>query len=51
MAIYDISRAHFYGESERELYVTLPEEEAALHPGCCGLVRKGMYGRQDASNI
>ena len=33
MALYDISRAHFYGEAQREIYVTLPpgdEQEGFL---------------------
>ena len=35
LALYDISRAHFYGEAQREIYVTLPP----------------MYGTQDASHV
>jgi len=50
LAIYDISRAHFYASSDRPVFVTLPEEWAAKHPGCCGRLNKTMYGRQDASN-
>ena len=51
IAVYDISRAHFYAESDRQVFVTLPEEDALKHPGCCGLLRKCMYGRQDAANL
>ena len=25
LALFDISRAHFYGKAQREIYVTLPE--------------------------
>ena len=50
LGIYDISRAHFYATSDREVYVTLPEEWAVKHPGCCARLKKTMYGRQDASN-
>ena len=25
LALFDISRAHFYGKAQREMYVTLPE--------------------------
>eukprot|EP00959_Pyramimonas_sp_CCMP1952_P347015 7267833-Pyramimonas_sp.AAC.1 len=49
MRFFDISRAHFYGLAERAVYVELPEEEQdGVH---CALLKKSMYGTQDASAI
>eukprot|EP00959_Pyramimonas_sp_CCMP1952_P025191 528422-Pyramimonas_sp.AAC.1 len=49
MRFFDISRAHFYGLAERTVYVELPEEEQdGVH---CALLKKSMYGTQDASAI
>ena len=45
----DISRAHFYGRSRRELYIELPDEDAT--DGMVGLLQRSMYGTQDASAI
>ena len=47
--LVDISRAHFYGEARRPVYVTLPEVEEK--EGMCGRLLKRMYGTQDASSI
>lgn len=44
-ALYDISRAHFYGESQRAVYVSLPEGDEA--ESMCALLLKTMYGTQD----
>ena len=49
LALYDISRAHFYGESQRDVYVTLPEGDEA--EGMCARLLKTMYGTQDASHV
>ena len=49
LALYDISRAHFYGESQRSVYVTLPEGDES--EGKCALLHKTMYGTQDASHV
>jgi len=50
LAFYDISRAHFYGEPVRDIYVELPEEaEEAADKTKCGLLEKSMYGTRDAS--
>ena len=49
LALYDISRAHFYGVAKRRIFVTLPpgdEEE-----GKCALLLKSMYGTMDASHV
>ena len=49
LGFWDISRAHFYGIAQREVYVRLPDEDYT--EGQCGLLQKGMYGTQDASNL
>ena len=47
-AVFDVSRAHFYGVFERDVYVEPPSE---LHrPGLVAKLNKTMYGTQDASN-
>ncbi|CAK0882720.1 unnamed protein product, partial [Prorocentrum cordatum] len=49
MRFFDVSRAHFYGKAERPVYIELPEQEQdGIH---CGLLKKSMYGTQDASAI
>ena len=48
LAVFDVSRAHFYGVCEREVYVEPPSE---LHrPGLVAKLNKTIYGAQDASN-
>ena len=48
LAVFDVSRAHFYGACERDDYV---EPLAELHrPGLVAKLNKTMYGTQDASN-
>eukprot|EP00959_Pyramimonas_sp_CCMP1952_P017764 377082-Pyramimonas_sp.AAC.1 len=48
---YDISRAHFYGDVTREVYVELPEEETCEGPEpMVGKLFKTMYGTVDASH-
>ena len=42
MAIWDVSRAHFYGEAEREVYTNLPEEMA--QEGFVAKLQRTMYG-------
>ena len=32
MAVFDISRANFYGKLSRSVYAELPEQEKANHP-------------------
>ena len=49
LANWDISRAHFYGDAERELYVELPDELKS--PGMCARLNRSAYGTQDASHI
>ena len=54
LALFDISRAHFYGQTERVLYVVLPTE---LNPmgkfsgRACVKLARTMYRTQDASRI
>ena len=48
-AVFDVSRAHFYGVCERDAYVEPPAE---LHrPGLVAKLNKTMYGTQDASTV
>ena len=48
LAVFDVSRAHFYGVCERDVYVEPPAE---LHrPGFVAKLNKTMYGTQGASN-
>ena len=49
LRLLDISRAHFYGNAERRVFVTLPEGDKL--EGHCGLLLKSMYGTRDAANI
>lgn len=49
LGFWDISRAHFYGNAVRKIYIELPEEDA--EDGMVGILRRSMYGTQDASNI
>ena len=49
LKLFDISRAHFYCESKRRVFVTLPEGDE--EEGCCALLKRTMYGTQDASAI
>ncbi|CAJ1373293.1 unnamed protein product [Effrenium voratum] len=54
LAVWDISRAHFMGKAERELFVELPQEDL-VHPedeeAMVGRLLRSMYGTQDASKI
>ena len=43
----DIKRAYFHAKARREVYVTLPDEDAA--EGKCGRLIKAMYGTGDAA--
>jgi hypothetical protein len=49
MAVFDVSRAHFNAEAERELYANLPEEMA--EEGFCAKLNRTMYGTQDAARL
>ena len=49
MMLIDISRAHFYGESKRRVFCTLPE--GSEQEGACALLKRSMYGTLDAANI
>ena len=52
LAMFDISRAHFYGVAKREVYVELESEDLEQYGSDkCGLLRKSMYGTQDAAQI
>ena len=46
----DVSRAHFYADAVRDVYVRLPSEDPKVKkPGVCGKLRKTMYGSLDAA--
>lgn len=46
----DVSRAHFYAESQREVYVELPREDPrSQDPDAVGLLHRTMYGTLDAA--
>ena len=47
LGLWDVSRAHLYGEAQRDLFVRLPEEDGG---GCARLLRS-MYGTQDAASV
>ena len=49
VAVFDVSRAHFYGLSRRRVFVELPEGWRAA--GRCGVLLKTMYGTQDAAQV
>ena len=47
--VFDVSRAHFYGVAKRRVFTTLPEGRE--RPGYCALLRRTMYGTEDAAAI
>ena len=49
IGVWDVSRAHFYGEACREIFVQLPAELGSSDEA--GLLLKSMYGTEDASHI
>ena len=50
MSNYDVSRAHFYAEAVRDVYIKLPAEDPRSgEPGLCGKLGKTMYGTLDAA--
>ena len=50
ISIADVSRAHFYADAVRDVYIRLPgEDPKAKQPGVCGKLRKTMYGSLDAA--
>ena len=52
LAMFDISRAHFYGVAQRRVFVELTDEDKKeFGRDKCGLLMKSMYGTQDASKI
>ena len=48
LAVFDVSRAQFYGVCERDFYVEPPKE--LQRTGLVAKHNKTMYGTQDASN-
>ena len=49
LKLVDISRAHFYGRAERDVFVELPEGDKT--PGYVGKLLKSVYGTRDAAAI
>ena len=49
LGLWDVSRAHLYGVTQRVVYTELPEELAK--PWYCARLLRSLYGAQDASNI
>ena len=50
ISIADVSRAHFYADAVRDVYVRLPDEDPnAKQPGAWEKLRKTMYGSLDAA--
>ena len=50
ISIADVSRAHFFADAVRDVYVRLPDEDPkAKQPGVSGKLRKTMYGSLDAA--
>ena len=50
ISIAHVSRALFFADAVRDVYVRLPEEDLkAKQPGVCGELRKTMYGSLDAA--
>ena len=48
--IVDVSRAHFYADAIRDVFVKLPQEDPrACEEGICGKLQKTMYGTLDAA--
>ena len=50
MQLIDVSRAHFYAEAQRDVFIHLPPEDSrAEEPGVVGHLAKTMYGTLDAA--
>ena len=50
MTLADVSRAHFYADSVRDVFIKLPPEDPrAGEEGICGKLLKTMYGTLDAA--
>ena len=48
--LVDVSRAHFYADAVRDVYIELPKEDPrSSEPGLCGKLAKTMYGTLDAA--
>ena len=51
LMVVDISRAHFYADASRSVFIKLPEEEPRSgEAGVCGRLLKTMYGTLDAAD-
>ena len=48
LLLMDLRKAHLHATPVREIYVQLPPELKAEHPGKCWLLRRCLYGTRDA---
>ena len=48
LLVLDVSRAHLHPPAVRELYITLPDEDAT--PGMVGQLLRTLYGTRDAAH-
>ena len=52
LGLFDVSRAHFYADAARPVYIQLPPEDPrACEKGVCGRLKKSMYGCRDAAAL
>lgn len=49
--LVDVRKAHLHADAEREVYVQLPPELRANHPGKCWRLRKCLCGIRDAPKL
>ena len=49
MMINDVSRAYFYAEAIRTMYIELPKEDPLYDPSMLGKLRLCLYGTRDAA--
>ena len=51
LSLVDVSRAHFYADATREVFIRLPSEDPrAGEKDVCGRLKKTMYGTLDAAD-
>ena len=54
LQFFDVKKAHFWAQAERDLYVELPEDYKMLHDIASdkvGKLRRSMYGMRDAAQL
>merc|ERR1712197_122084 len=51
LSLSDVSRAHFYADAVRDVFISLPPEDPRYgERDCCGRLLKTMYGTLDAAD-